>query len=433
MSEIFYSYKTRERLGDITQKKPYGTGGAGSVYPHPSDRDSCIKIYTADRIDLKKARQKVASMISRSPDTVRDRSTGTVQMTWPIDMVEDSSGQFRGFVMPFINFKQEAWSLSSMIQQKSRAFKKIPEALQLRVAVARNIAALVESVHAVGHQIVDLKPANIFVYNDNLPHRHGFAAMLDCDGFRIVGDNNTVFPAELGTPEFSLPGSIDYLNSNAQDQDLWALAIIVFQLLNNGIHPVTGIDKNKNSYPDSIPERIEKCLEVYPYGVSGNPRVNPAGHSIHWSMKNELRDIFDRVFLSRKGFPSASEWRKILSDVSSPANKCQKNPDHWLLGDKCGLCEVEKTIKQSISKPAFSSISQVAVSLKNRGNTSTAPSQPLYSVVSTVASQGFGKSIGIGAFLFFAITSIWWTVAAGALTIHQFWLTRGVGEVRWPG
>lgn len=61
--------------------------------------------------------------------------------------------------------------------------------------------------------------------------------MFDCDGFSIQGEQAR-FPAEFVSEEYIYPeGMAQSCEDMGEEQDKFALAVIIFKLLNNGIHP----------------------------------------------------------------------------------------------------------------------------------------------------------------------------------------------------
>jgi hypothetical protein len=343
---------TRCDLGDLYQTNPVGSGGAGVVFLHPSLPNQCIKIYKRDRatgrlVDHAAGHEaKVRAMLANPPDVVIGND-GTVQMAWPQAAVIDTSGVFRGFVMPYIDFNA-SWGMNQVLQPKLRKAKGIPDELVYRLTAAVNLSFLMMSLHKAGHYIIDVKPQNMRVYGKPAS-RAGFVALLDCDGFYISdGAGGTAYPATLATPEFAHPNGITtdggadlaWMNQNPREQDLWSLSVLTFLLLNE-IHPLQGIPRNFPDYPSELPILAKRHNEVYAYGIRANPLVDPKHGSLHEWFSADLRSLFDRTFGGTYTIPPAREWQRALYRLSQPDHRCPRNPEHWKLGDVCGKCEVE--------------------------------------------------------------------------------------------
>jgi DNA-binding helix-hairpin-helix protein with protein kinase domain len=72
------------------------------------------------------------------------------------------------------------------------------------------------------------------------------------------------------------------------------LAVIIFRLLNNGLHPYQGVDAKAN-LPGTLQERIFAGL--YAYGKQRSLDADPAPASIHESLED-----------SREGFLIGRSW-----------------------------------------------------------------------------------------------------------------------------
>lgn len=350
----FFIEGQRRDLGDLTALKPVGSGGAGDVYVLPRLKGQCIKIYKRDagHDHAREHEGKVRAMLANPPDLVLAKD-GTVQMAWPQAIVVDESGDFRGFVMPFIDFKA-SWGMNQVLNPRLRRAKGIPDALVFRLTAACNLAFLLDSLHRAGHNIIDMKPQNMRIYGSPAK-RAGFVALLDCDGFAVSeGPGGRTFPATLATPEYAHPRGIgpdgaamdlDWVNANARQQDLWALAVLTFLLLNES-HPLQGVPApDFRDYPTDLPMLTRRHREVYAYGVTPNPRVAPKPDSLHDWFDRDLRDLFDRTFDGQLSIPAAHEWRSVLFRLLDGRQACHRNSDHWRLGPECGQCAREAQLQ----------------------------------------------------------------------------------------
>jgi len=350
----FFVETGRVDLGDLTREKPIGSGGAGDVYLHRKLPGRCVKLYKRDAAyDHAAAHSaKVRAMLANPPDLVLGPD-GTVQMAWPQAAVLDERGDFRGFVMPFIDF-QASWGMHQVLNPRLRRARQIPDAQAFRLTAATNLAFLVESLHQAGHNIIDVKPQNMRIYGSPAA-RAGFVALLDCDGFSISeGPGGQVYPATLATPEYAHPMGIaangegvdlDWMRRNPREQDLWAVAVLTFLLLNE-THPLQGVPKRDFAdYPTDLPTLTRRHAEVYAYGSRPNPRVEPKPDSQHEWFHPGLLNLFDRTFSGNFAIPPAREWRTALHGLLDPRQACPNDPNHWKLGDVCGQCARDRQLQ----------------------------------------------------------------------------------------
>src|SRR5574344_646945 len=235
-------------------------GAAGKIYANASHPNQVIKIFHK-KSKSNTNRQKLEAMILNRPNfspTVKD-DVEYVQIAWPEAILEDDNGFCVGYSMPLINMS-EAVSLDHLMQKAVRKKLQLPEKAAYRIFAAYNVASMVAALHASKHYIVDLKPSNVSVYKENM-----MVAMVDCDGFSIRGEKNR-YPAEFVSEEYIYPEGMELsCEEMGEEQDKFALAVIIFKLLNNGIHPFSGTPR-KNDAPDlTIQNRIEEYH--YAYGL----------------------------------------------------------------------------------------------------------------------------------------------------------------------
>jgi hypothetical protein len=200
--------------------------------------------------------------------------------------------------------------------------------------------------------VVDLKPVNLRFYPKSL-----YMAMLDCDGFSIQGEGER-FAAPQFTPDYLAPEfQMRALTvAGEEQQDRFALAVVIFQLLNFGIHPFTG-RPNSDHVPTDIPGRIaNRC---YAYGVRASSSLAPSPSSGHQAMPLELRQLFDRAFESAGATrPPAMEWSAVLRGYAQRSNQrlvaCSRDSEHQhFTGMPCAACAREALIASTAQKNAL--------------------------------------------------------------------------------
>jgi hypothetical protein len=325
---------------------PLGSGGDGSVYASASHPDLVAKLYHDPDRDPER-RRKLLAMLGTPPrlDPIHHGGHRYVQLTWPTHLVEDAEGRFRGYAMPRVELDRAVLA-ESLLSRKTRQGLHLPGAYGLRVAAASNLAGVVQALHARGHHVVDLKPLNAYVYRDTF-----FVALLDCDGFSVQGASGERFAAHQYTPDYIAPEALaGKLAPEAlgEAQDRFALATVVFQLLNGGVHPYQGVPAPGVPVPPSTTERMMRGM--YAYGRRPNPFLRPSPWSIHQSFDDATRDLFDRAFGGDPAArPDAGEWRRHLAHYADPSTgalrPCAADPDHALFAAapsaECPQCALD--------------------------------------------------------------------------------------------
>ncbi len=313
------------------------SGGAGGVYLLPQAPTQVAKIYHPGD-ELAGYERKVEAMLELTPDLpdLVDGGRRFVQIAWPQALLRDASGRFLGFLMPAVNVDATS-ELEVILQERQARAAGLPTGLGAKVTLAANLAAVIAALHAQHHYLVDLKPVNLRFYRDTL-----YMAMLDCDGFSIQGKGER-FLAPQFTPDYLAPEfhARGVTASGEQAQDRFALAVVVFQLMNFGIHPFSG-KPSSDRVPTDIPGRI--AGRWYAYGLKPNAAIAPSPVSAHQAMPTELRQLFDRAFdKAGASRPSAAEWSELLKAFAQRSSQrlvvCGRDPTHQhFAGQACGAC-----------------------------------------------------------------------------------------------
>ena len=329
----------REKLGTLLNKG----GAAGKIYACVNHPDLVAKIFH-DRNKSKTNRQKLEAMLQNRPNipTLYKGGKAYVQIAWPEAVLEDEEGFCCGYLMPFIN-TDDAVSLDHLMQKAVRQKQGLSEKYEDRLIAAYNMTAMVAALHKCGHYIVDLKPANVSVYKDNMA-----VAVYDCDGFSIRGID-TRYPAEYVSEEYIYPeGMKKSPEEMGEDQDNFALAVIIFKLLNNGIHPFAGTPRQKDDAMLDIQTRIEQYH--YPYGLWPDTYQAPHPYSMHDYFAPETLKLFDRAFVKNEKRPTAKEWYVHLGHLLRSLKHCKKDHNHvYFTAKGCGLCAVEEKFHQHLA------------------------------------------------------------------------------------
>ena len=265
-----------------------------------------------------------------------------IQIAWPEALLENENGFCVGYLMPRIDLSLAA-SLDHFMQRATRQKLKLPENYEYRIRIACNLSSMVAALHEKEHYIVDLKPSNVYVYKESM-----LISMLDCDGFSIKGEKNR-YPAEYVSEEYIYPEGMNQgCDEMGEEQDKFALAVIIFKLLNNGIHPFSGTPRKASSPNLTIQERIAQ--NHYAYGSWADLYQAPHPYSIHDYFDKETLELFDRAFVRGLKRPSAQEWEHHLRKIISNLRHCKKNHNHVYFSAKgCGLCMMEEKFKANLS------------------------------------------------------------------------------------
>ena len=326
-----------ENKTEITLGKTLASGGAGQIKLCEQDTGLVAKVYH-ENVDISLYEQKLEAMLKNPPllQPLKVDEKIFPQLSWPSALIIDKNNSFVGYLMPRMSLNSSV-SLERFLQKRMRRHEKLPEYYGHRINIAYNLSTIVESLHMKGHYIIDLKPQNCFIHRSKM-----YVTVLDSDGFSILDAQKKRYPAFQFTEEYIAPEFISKSPSSlGKNQDNFALAVIIFKLLNNGIHPFQAVMKRKQK---TIHEMVRE--RKYSYGRNGPKNLIPNYQSIHQFFPNDLRDLFDRAFIEKDRRPNASDWklllRKFAESDNSQMQRCEKNPsEHIDFGLGCGFCAME--------------------------------------------------------------------------------------------
>jgi serine/threonine protein kinase len=355
MHHFLVRYPYSDRLVKVDVGAHIGRGATANVYfANVGSSEYAAKIYhNSSTFNA----AKIRAMIENPPGQVYKKLGGKnyPQLAWPIGVITDTRGLEHGILLPLID-QNESFSLDHYYDSVlfSKLNSKDEAALSYKLEIAHNLSEIVSDLHEHGHYFIDCKPQNIRVFKTN-----HVVTLLDCDGFSIRGKNKR-FAAELL--------STDYISPEAQRQNLapqrlrepqdrYALAVILFQLLNRGTHPFQGIHLDKSITESTNDEKAAACL--YPHGLTPNSRIAPRPFSTHqfWDMQTRL--LFDQAFTtgSPTKRPSASAWASHFAGIlaNKELERCANFPNDLnhirFQGMGCAACYLadlkSSTIKSS--------------------------------------------------------------------------------------
>src|SRR5579884_96711 len=318
------SMLTRQRTGAaLVLGEELAAGGEGRVFAIPSEPGLVAKIY--HRPNPERA-TKLDVMLAHPPvDPTRQR--GHVSIAWPVDRVCNTQGNCIGFVMPFLDFSRSI-SLLKLYHPKDRAQSAPDFTWQYLMRTASNLASVVEALHTANYVVGDLNESNVLVSNTAL------ATLVDCDSMQVRGPDGHVFRCTVGKGDYTPPelqGASFSRIDREPKHDNFALAVLTFLLLMEGVHPFDGVWHAAGAGP-TRDERIQ--LGLWPYGGSGVKKVTPPPLALPFSaLPPRIQTLTKRCFL--EGYrnpslrPSAREWRDALQEAEAGLSRCRVNPQHW--------------------------------------------------------------------------------------------------------
>ena len=251
--------------------------------------------------------------------TVAEDTEKRIKFAWPQEILYESTNRYLvlGFSLPVIN-AAAAINLLSFHNTEARKTAGFSSKVNDRLEIARSLVAAIAELNATQIYVPNLNNRNVFVYKNHQ------VAIVDCDGFGFNAYQQ-YYPGGAVDPDICAPAYFEQARAAEEidiAQERFALGILLFQLLNSGIHPFDGDLKQgmaKSDFPDNRQERM--AAGYYAYGVIAHPMIAPvAVGSSHEYFPLELHELFARCFLGpANSRPDSVEWLYYLAGLDERA------------------------------------------------------------------------------------------------------------------
>ena len=214
-------------------------GGEGGIHEVPTSPWMVAKVWNEPSPSKV---EKLTVLLRRSSGPPR-RAGDRIALAWPERALQDETGQVVGFLMP-----RAPDGYHQLVRYCSRGARRELEAergsaytrLEL-LNIARNVAEAFQWVHAQHCLVGDVNHTNILVDRDT-----GSVFLIDVDSFQVTDERTGVtHRCDVGKDEFTPPhllnrqlGSVD----RTPDDDGFGLAILIFEILMDGVHPYDAVN-----------------------------------------------------------------------------------------------------------------------------------------------------------------------------------------------
>lgn len=320
-----------------------GRGGEASIYTVSGRMDVAAKIYHNPRDDHA---AKLAAMLA-APPVAPPQPGQQVTLAWPLGRLLEVGGEGRvlGYLMPRLDNAHLIWEIYNPGMRREICPHFHYGSL---LRAARNLAGVVAGLHECGYVVGDLNESNVLVTSQAL------VALIDVDSFQVPGADR-LYRCRVGRPEYTPPelqgvafADVDRLPHH----DAFGLAVLIFQLLMQGIHPFAGTCPG-NVESDSIAARI--AAGHWPYSFVRSTPIQPSPHAPPWfalppSVQELLRRCFEDAHAEPDLRPTAAEWQHALEEGERILIPCSCDSQHSYPRrlDRCPWCGPTATSRGTI-------------------------------------------------------------------------------------
>ena len=353
LTHLYDSNNDHVSLGDQV-----GSGKQGTVYLVDSHPGMVAKVFHEASLD-EGTHQKLQAMLSTQPPITR---CAAFTIAWPQLVIRGpkNHGKTIGYTMslfPHQHFHEVGAYFNPARRRRLLQNRKTGYTYLHLLAIARNLTQAVAHLHAQGHLIGDLNSRNILVSD------RAQVALIDTDSYQIHDPRtNSIHPCRVGTPEYMPPNLQGIQLAQAkrtETDDLFSLAIMIYQLLFQGQHPFSGILKKGSQQPEltNIADKIGKGQFIHLGSDQDSYQPTPQSHLI-WTDLPLKRQM--NATLSKRGgtATTAARWMKAIEDATQHIKQCRINPLHSYFGKRrCTWCRYqEETSLRPFPEPSHPSI-----------------------------------------------------------------------------
>ena len=297
-----------------------GAGGEAEVFRVHGRPDLAEKRWRNP--SLAQAR-KLTVMLAHPPQGATFE--GHVNLAWPTDVVRDVAGAVVGFRMPAVDLNSSL-PLFTAYNPDARRSDLAGISWRHLVRTGRNLASVVGALHAAGYVVGDLNESNVLV------DRRALVTILDCDSIQVADPGTgELHHCGVARPEFLAPelaGRDLSTTARRLPSDRFALAVMVFLLLREGVHPYAGIWRGRGEPPDLSARMRGRRFPHVPLTRSSPP---PASLGLR-GLGFKVRLLFLRAFVLgpflAAARPSAPAWERALTGLEDALVECDRSPTH---------------------------------------------------------------------------------------------------------
>ncbi|HEY0812043.1 MAG TPA: beta-propeller fold lactonase family protein [Pseudonocardia sp.] len=319
------------RLSDLDVGPPLSQGGQGTIHVVLDAPERVLKrFHEAELARASDLEERLRAMVALRPAGWREAS-GHTMLAWPSDVVLDGS-RFVGHVMPRLRLA-DVVELHVLANPSDRSDPRSATPGWVRgftwrhlVRTGANLALAIDVLHRSDYVVGDFNERNVLVRFDTR------VTLVDCDSMQVPNPRSgPPFLCGVGRAEFTAPELLDVdlaTTPRRASSDLFALAVHVFQLLMEGVHPFDGVWHGDGEKP-----RRHQLARHGLFAYAGDPRLRPRPSAMPFDLlPQEIRELFTRAFVLGAADPDARptgrEWHDALGRCAADLRTCAAAERH---------------------------------------------------------------------------------------------------------
>ena len=319
------------KLSDLEIGPPLSQGGQGTIHVVLDASERVLKRFheaeLARALDLE---ERLRAMVAHRPAGWRETS-GHAMLAWPSDVVLDGN-RFVGHVMPRLRLA-DVVELHVLSNPSDRRHPHASTPGWVRgftwrhlVRTGANLALATDVLHRSDYVVGDFNERNILVCHDTR------VTLVDCDSMQVPNPRSgPPFLCGVGRAEFTAPELLDVdirTTTRRASSDLFALAVHIFQLLMEGVHPFDGVWQGDGEKP-----RRHQLAQQGLFAYAGDPRLSPRPTAMAFDLLPvDVQELFTRAFVLGAADPdvrpTGREWFDALGRCATDLRTCAAVEHH---------------------------------------------------------------------------------------------------------
>jgi DNA-binding helix-hairpin-helix protein with protein kinase domain len=320
--DVWLADPAGRRTADRLDRTTGSTGSQGSVWLLHTRTDLVAKIvHDTDPFHLA---ARMRAMLAAPAGWTRP--DGRVAVAWPVATVHRRpDGRLLGYAAPRLGPPAHL-PLPMLFSRRVRTRALPGGTWAWWLALAEDLARVVDAGHRQGHVIGDLAPANLFA------GAGGHCALVDADGWQLRdGPGGADLLCPFSRPEYTAPEDLDRPpRVRRPSGDAWSLAVVVAQVLYLGFHPFGGVPAGPASGAELLDEvgnvRAQRCW-LLGADLRMPPAVAPA-RLLAPVLRDRLRAAFGAGHDDPERRPRPLDWAAALAHTRRRLVACPRQPLH---------------------------------------------------------------------------------------------------------
>lgn len=326
-----YRSGKRISLGDAL-----GSGREGSVHRLTDDPAAAAKILLPSHPDPAGAGAKLSLMVEHAP---RRTAARNFLIAWPNAVITSPKKRPRpvGYTMPLLDpgaYRHIGNYFNPSRRRQLLTRRTRPYTYLHLLLMARNLALALDELHRHHTVAGDMNSRNV------LASDRCRIALIDADSFQVRDPaDGSLHRCPVGTPEYTPPRlqfkDFADLDRSPQD-DLFSLAVMIYQLLLQGAHPYAGIPTPPGrQQPGNLATRIAEGLYLH---STANTETQPTPLTAAIWKDLPLKRHFNTAFLRPNSRTTPRDWASALDRAIPRLRRCRRVSSHLHFSRNCTWC-----------------------------------------------------------------------------------------------